>query len=650
MCFQRLYLFGLLLFSLNCVSAQPIVQAWGNLTGIRVDGQLLRIESSYCLVEKGWHWEHRTGQERNPTRFHRMGSSQIVHTNMDSLFIVQTVQGQRPGTAQIAVEAQLRDTMEFEGVFFHLNLPEAQFADAEIQLAETVPLQWNARQKIPNGKNELLRAYASSIFVKSATRNLQIKATESGLIIVKSDTRTGDLGLYFELMGPAPPVGTQVRRLFDISIEGTGSVEPTEIKLFPQYPGNAFLGLGGNFRLQNAKTDPQVIDYCLNNLEVRMGRVELPWSFWHPVDTINPLTTARLDSLHPRVKASMEMAKRLYDMDMPVLLAAWFPPQWAAKGIVKRNPRNPDGTYGNPLREDRMEEIYRSITAYIIYLKEVYDVEISMFSFNESDLGINVRQTAEEHAELIKGLGAYMKSKGLKTKLLLGDTADGNGFDFANEALDDPETWEFIGAVSFHSWRGWKKETLLEWYEAADRLNVPLLIGEGSIDAAAWRYPGIFEEPHYALEEIKLYVRIMAICQPQSILQWQLTADYSPLSGAGIFGKDDVPLQETQRFWNLRQLSQTPVDLHFLPTTCTNDDLYVVALGDRKQKNVAFHIVNEGAEQEVVLTGIPEKVKRFQLFITDEKRAMIKGQQIEVKEGTALFRIGPACFVSLFKN
>ncbi|RYE53741.1 MAG: hypothetical protein EOP48_13750, partial [Sphingobacteriales bacterium] len=68
-------------------------------------------------------------------------------------------------------------------------------------------------------------------------------------------------------------------------------------------------------------------------------------------------------------------------------------------------------------------EIYKSITDYILYLKAHYGVEVSMFSFNESDLGINIRQTGEEHAQLIKGLGAYFASKGLKTKLLLGDNS-----------------------------------------------------------------------------------------------------------------------------------------------------------------------------------------------------------------------------------
>ena len=124
-------------------------------------------------------------------------------------------------------------------------------------------------------------------------------------------------------------------------------------------------------------------------------------------------------------------------------------------------------------------------------------------------------------------------------------------------ALNDPATYPYIGAVSFHSWRGWDTATLQKWADAAAQLHLPLLVGEGSIDAAAWAYPAIFLEQTYALKEISLYTRLLAICQPESILQWQLTSDYSPLAGGGIFG-DTSALHPTQRFWNLKQLASTP--------------------------------------------------------------------------------------------
>jgi len=70
---------------------------------------------------------------------------------------------------------------------------------------------------------------------------------------------------------------------------------------------------------------------------------------------------------------------------------------------------------------------------------------------------------------------------------------------------------------------------------AADEGKVPLIVGEGSIDAAAWNYPTIFEEQAYILRKsIFIYgflLYLPAINQP---LQWQFTSDYSPLAAAEI--------------------------------------------------------------------------------------------------------------------
>jgi hypothetical protein len=318
--------------------------------------------------------------------------------------------------------------------------------------------------------------------------------------------------------------------------------------------------------------------------------------------------------------------------------------------VGKLKPRpGPDGIWGNPLDATKANAIYASIADYIQYLKDQYGVEVNMFSFNESDLGINVRQTAEEHAALIKGLGAYFVSRGLKTKLLLGDNSDATTYEFIYPALNDPATHPYIGAVSFHSWRGWDAETLQKWADAATQLNLPLLIGEGSIDAAAWAYPAIFNEQIYSLQEINLYIRLLAICQPASILQWQLTADYSPLAGGGIFG-DTSALRPLQRFWNLKQLAATPADLKAMPLKCGSDNISCAALGDNEKGIYAIHIVNSGATRNAVITGIPVKIKSLRLTVTDTKRSMKAGPAIRVVNGKASFVLDATSFTTLTSN
>jgi hypothetical protein len=295
-----------------------------------------------------------------------------------------------------------------------------------------------------------------------------------------------------------------------------------------------------------------------------------------------------------------------------------------------------------------MEAIYKSIADYIIYLKNKYGTEPKLFSFNESDLGINVRVTAQEHVDFIKGCGAYFAAHGVKTKMLLGDNSDATTYTFIDPALNDPDAKQYIGAISFHSWRGWDTPILQKWADAATKLGIPLLVGEGSIDAAAWNYPDIFQEQTYALEEINLYTRMLAICQPASILQWQLTSDYSPLIGGGIFGNNE-PLHPGQRFWNLKQLSITPKGLYAMPITSSKADVSCAALGDNSKGAYAIHLVNNGSKRKVILTGFPAGVKELSIYTTNKETNMKQGS-VKIKNGAAEFKMPATSYVTLISQ
>jgi hypothetical protein len=296
-----------------------------------------------------------------------------------------------------------------------------------------------------------------------------------------------------------------------------------------------------------------------------------------------------------------------------------------------------------------MNEIYKSIADYILYLKNNYGVEVALFSFNESDLGINVRVTPLEHDALIKGLGAYFKSQGLATKMLLGDNSDATTYQFIYPALRDPDAKPYIGAISFHSWRGCDNETLKKWKAASDELKVPLIVGEGSIDAAAWNYPAIFEEQIYIMQEIDLYIRLLSVCQPLTILQWQFTSDYSPLAGGGIFGNNE-PLRPTQRFWNFKQFASTPKRLFAMPITCDRPNITVAALGDNKRRIYTIHIVNNGAARNAILTGLPASLKSINVYITDKNNAIKKGALLKVINGTVKLHVNNESFITLISG
>ncbi len=636
--FRIALLFLLMIFSTPLFS-QAVLQPWGNLEGIRIEGQLMNFGSSLTLVSKGWSGMQATGKERQRPKYNRNGKQQIVQTALDSLILTQTVEDADKGEIKVSVLVNARANVSGEGLFLTLIPDDESDQNGTIQVDNAKPLKLNAAAVLMTA---YLQNKVSSFLLTGKKRQLKVSFAAPVSLQFKNEK-----GLLLFIPVLEGDIKKGQSSIFECTIKASGAIDkaPVQFSLNTNITGRAFDGLGGNFRLQNAKTDPQVIDYCLKNLRVAWGRVEMPWRFWQPAVDTSPVMQAKAGNIHPLVQKSMEMAQRLNSLGMPVILTAWAPPAWAIVGKPKYRP-GPDGVWGNPLDSSKTPEIYKSIADYIGYVKEKYGFEISMFSFNESDLGINIRQTGEEHAALIKGLGAYFVSRGFKTKLLLGDNSDATTYAFIGPALNDPQTHPYIGAVSFHSWRGWDKETLQKWADAATTLKLPLLVGEGSIDAAAWAYPAIFAEQVYSLEEINLYVRLLSICQPASILQWQLTADYSPLAGGGIFG-DTTALRPLQRFWNLKQLSATPKGLYAMPLQSAAAAISFAALGDNAKKVYAFHFVNSGATRVATVMGIPAGVKKLRLFVTNKNKSMKEGIPVTVNNGKAIFILEETSFISL---
>ncbi|HEY2583390.1 MAG TPA: hypothetical protein VGI43_16380 [Mucilaginibacter sp.] len=625
---------------------QAEVEPWGNITGIRKQGQLFEFESSLSVALHSGYLIS-TRKERQHPHYKRDGNEQIITSNIDSLFFKETVKDISSGKIKVTLSLTAHADMNISGVYFCVTLPAEVYGDSRYRLLGS------KNDSVTNFTSPVNDNYAGinakGIEFNSKTRQLKMLSDGPEIFSIKRDTSHGKNNLQFfvALNKDGLQKGDTILKTFSIKVSGEIDKAPINLTINTAQQGREFDGLGGNFRLQNPKGDPQVIDYCLKNLRVAWSRVEMPWRFWQPNKDVDPIAAADSGKLHPAVKKAMEMAHRLDSMGIPVILSAWFPPSWAAEGKVNFRPVG--GVWGNPLNKDNMDAIYKSIADYITYLKNIYGTEVKLFSFNESDIGINVRVTPQEHDDFIKGCGAYFAAHGLKTKMLLGDNSDATTYKFINPAMDDPDALQYIGAVSFHSWRGWDTEILQKWADAATRLNKPLLVAEGSIDAAAWGYPDIFQEQTYALKEINLYTRLLAICQPASILQWQLTSDYSPLIGGGIFGNNE-PLHPGQRFWNLKQLSITPKGLFAMPITCDKPDVTSAALGDNSKGAYAVHLVNNGTTRGVTLTGLPANIKLLHIYTTSKKLNMKEDKPVNVSNGTAKFNLQATSYTTLISE
>ncbi|MBO9153580.1 hypothetical protein ACFOTA_15270 [Chitinophaga sp. GCM10012297] len=624
-----------LLVILSCFAetamAQTELMPWGNIRGIRVNGQLMEFETS--LRVGGKEMTRATGKERQRPKYERKNGGQVVTTAIGQLDFMETVRDGGTGSAAVMVEVTAKEVTE-DGIYFCVTLPGKWYGKAVLQ-ADGLPAK-----AITAG----IAGTAGKIGFRAAGRSLTIHLSKPSAFRIQQN-KNGNFELYLPIHEGRLEKGGTASLSLTLLTSGTADTSLVHVTIETANEGRAFDGFGGNFRLQNAATDPQVIDYCLQNMRLAWGRVEMPWRFWQVKKTGNPLDSAHAGKLHPQVQRAMEMAQRLGKMGMPVILSAWSPPAWAVIGEPRFAP-TPEGVWGNPLDTASMEAIYRSIGDYIQFVKEHYGVEIAMFSFNESDLGINIRQTGEEHAAFIKGMGAHLQQRGLSTKLLLGDNSDANSYQFIYPAMNDAAALPYIGAVSFHSWRGWDERTLQKWADAAAKLRLPLLVAEGSIDAQAWGYPQVFLEETYAREEINLYTRLLNICQPASILQWQLTADYSVMAGGGIFG-DRSPLRPTQRFWNLKQLSSAPAGLKALKVTSDKEDVTIAALGDHQKGQYVIHLVNNGATRKTIIEGLPRNVRSLKVIVTDKTRNMQEEKPATVKNGRAELELGATTYTTL---
>jgi hypothetical protein len=643
---KSFYLFVLLcLVGVATLLAQPEVYPWSNISGIRLDGELMELNSSFCIIGQDWSDVKKTAKEQARYQYQRRGSSQLVNLSLDGFIFSQSVEDLGAGRANVRIQFHTEVDTSIIGTFLALDLPSSKYSVSTLQLVD--PARAEGERAIPESPGEILYGAARGMKIEGPARNLEVIFNETTKIIVREggSVDNGQIEVYFNLMSGQLQKGSFVHRSIDLKAQGIPDLSPVGLTLDRTVQGRPFKGFGGNFRLQNPGVDEKVIEYCLEHMDVRWGRVEMPWGFWHPNEQDDPIAKAEGGDLHPLVEAAMEMASRLHEQGMPVILSDWSAPDWAIEGRRTFGPQ-PGGLRGNPLDKTKLPQIYRSIADYMQYVKDHYGFEFAMFSFNESDLGIYVRQTPEEHAEFIKGLGATLESRGLKTKLLLGDTADANGWPFIKTAMDDEATHPYIGAVSFHSWRGYTDENLRKWDQAAERIKLPLLVGEGSMDAGAHRYPDIFSEPTYAMEEANLYVRILKICQPESILQWQLTADYSPMTGGGVFGNTYAPLVPTQRFWNFKQIADMPQGLYAMPVETDRQNVVCAAMGDNDIGTYVIHMVNNGASRLVTLRGLPESTRRISLFVTNETRQMTQ-RRLWVRNGEAFFFAESNSFISL---
>src|ERR1039458_8362089 len=101
----------------------------------------------------------------------------------------------------------------------------------------------------------------STLQNRFASRTRQIEVTfnnEPTLVIVRDDRRKGsyNLQVLLAVLIGKTTAGQTGKNSFAFKVTGEIDKNPVGITLDASHPGQIFDGLGGNFRLQNARIDP----------------------------------------------------------------------------------------------------------------------------------------------------------------------------------------------------------------------------------------------------------------------------------------------------------------------------------------------------------------------------------------------------------
>jgi O-glycosyl hydrolase len=630
--------------------------AWGGLRGVRVDGELMAFTTGLRAVRPGSEIIGPARAERlSGVRFHREGDRQICAGGLRTeelrpgsgpafgapspLTATVVFEDSASGTVTVDITARADADVALRGIYFFVHLPAKEYSAGSAELVDAAQASYAAPLASTRPGDQYIDGLARGLRVRLPRRQFELESDSPLRIVMRDGRRTpdADYDVFFPLSTGILAAGQTVHAHFTLKASGSVDKAPVHVTVDPSRPGSPFDGIGGNFRIQSA-ADPAQIQYNLDHLRVAWGRVAMPLDRWQPIENENPIDAAETGKLDAGVRAAMEMARTLAQRNIPFIISDWSAPDWALE------PRPAGRRFGGRrINPRKWPDLCAAIGSYLQYLKRHYAAEPRLFSFNETNIGIYVLQSPEEHAEAIKQLGAYFASHGLATKMLMGDTGDPPPVDFVNAAMADAQAVKYIGAVSFHSWHGGTDEQFARWRQAAKKLNVPLIVAEGGTDSDAYAYPNIFLEPWYGLEEISLYANICRIAQPLSILQWQLTRDYSVLSG----GADGSPLEPTQRFWNLKQLDLTPQGSAALPVTCDAEGIAACAYMDAGRQTCAVDLVSREATRQANISGLPPDLKQMRVYVTDATRGMKEMPPIAVSGGAAQIVLDTQSFTTL---
>ena len=181
--FKFSLLLTIFLFISQLLFSQIEIAPWGNIKGIRIDGQLMEFESNLSVVQNDWSHIIATAKERQRPKYARNGKEQIVTTNIDSLYITEVVTDAGKGSATVKVQGIAKADMPVDGIYFSLVLPGEYYANGRIRLDHLRPVMLTEDAAT---LEKYLLVPAGTVQFMSASRQLTITFEKPTNIIIKN--------------------------------------------------------------------------------------------------------------------------------------------------------------------------------------------------------------------------------------------------------------------------------------------------------------------------------------------------------------------------------------------------------------------------------------------------------------------------------
>ncbi len=478
--------------------------------------------------------------------------------------------------------ASLRFPMDVESLDYVIDLPRASFGGWHMEPSGLpLPLTKPADPTF-------FRATTASVAFADAQGNMRLSlALDQPRPVTVTDTWDASGRSYrVRIAVKSGPwmMGSTLKLGLTLSLTGAPRGALANLSVDPAAALYPFDGFGGNYRVY---ADSPVVDYTLDNLRLSWARFEFKAAAWDH-DRAAP-------SPSPQLTRDFELMQRVQRMGVPWIISLWFLPE---RFYTDPN-QKPFGTFARQIAPERWPEFLDLLGSYLVYLKTHYGAEPDLFSFNESDLGVNVGFTAETHRDEIKRIGAHLASLGLKTRMLLGDTANPrDSHKFVLAAAADPEAMRYVGAVSVHSWGGGTPAQYQAWGDVGAWLNLPLLVAEAGVDPGAYKNR-MYDSYAYGLREAAQFQDLLRYARPQALIYWQFTDDYG-LVRVGPGGA----IEPTGRFWIMKQfVNLSPPKSEVVGSSSDQPDVQISAFALKEA--LVVHVLNTGPERDALIGGLP---------------------------------------------